>query len=63
MKLDHEGFGDMGRTGIPYMFLELLSKAPIERQYYYYWWRAQSEAYIVRFPIILPLRTVHDIAC
>lgn len=52
VKLDHEGFGAMGPTGIPHMFLDLLSQAPIPRKHYYYWWRAQSLAYMVRFFVI-----------
>ena len=43
-----EEFGEFDSTGIPYMFLELLSLAPIDREHYYYWWRAQSMAYIMR---------------
>ena len=49
VKLDHENFGAMGHKGIPHMFLDLLSMAPIARQHYSYWWRAQSLAYMVRF--------------
>ena len=58
LKLNYEGYGDMGPNGIPHMFLDLLSNAPIERPQYYYWWRAQSLAYMV---FCLPQSALEDI--